>query len=85
VVEAAAERHRVARRIDDRKARLPALNGADARERHAELAGERVDFPAPLAWRGEQQLVVVAAESTQSFSSCGSLNCAKAASLGMSA
>src|SRR6185369_12273324 len=61
VVEAAAERHRVARRIDDRKARLPALNGADARERHAQLAGERVDFPAPLAWRGEEQLVVVAA------------------------
>src|SRR6188474_3366349 len=61
MVEAAPERHRFARRVDDRKAWLPALNGADARERHAELAGKRVDFPASLARCGEKELVVVAA------------------------
>src|SRR4029079_1850295 len=60
-VEAAAERHRLARRVDDREARVPALYGAAARDDHGELAGKRVDFPAPLARRGEQELVVVAA------------------------
>src|SRR5262249_58498830 len=61
MIKAAAERERVALGIDDRKARLPALDSADARERHAELAGERLDFAAPLARRGKEKLVIVSA------------------------
>src|SRR5204863_4965486 len=60
-VVAAAVRERLAGGVAHHELRLAGLDGADARERQRELAAERRHRGTARRWRGEQELVVVAA------------------------